>query len=299
MKRQVAFIVVLSSVCLSLHAQSLSTSTNSFADRVSGLPDANGLHISLSNGPSEPHKSFVYGSVALSLEEILEISLSRDVTIGSPLGWYKPSNSFGIKINLLAQQDKHPSISLFYNSMLEEQDEFLGNGDLEHNYPYLYTTGLLAISYKSRMSVAGIALNSKLYNWLSLNASIGVREMLWSQEWSIYFNNVNSTIPKTQDGVSFPLPQNIASKISWSAGMQLRASDRMNIIADVNVFPVMEINQISMQINGTETMSVSLGIRYYLTNAVNIEVYDKWYSSFHSVKGTNQLRIGLSSDLLF
>ncbi len=303
MKQHIAIIAVLLLVVSQNNAVAQEASTNLNVPTMNTrplvgndafIPEGYSLHLSSAFSPFEQNTSFVYGTMSLGIVGLLEASLTKESAIGTPLGWAEPANQLGLRLQVAPQRDNYPAVALFLNTMLKAQTEFLGDNDLMPNFPDLYRRGILAISYQAKTTTAGVALTTQLNDFVTLNASIGTREIVWRQGWSAYSSDNSSQ--KTVDGWTAPLAEQSAYRIDALGGFTFHPLSKLAVIGDVGTIPSMDIDPSSLTIEATQDFTGAFGVRYYLPVPLTVELYDRWFSS-STLKTFHQIRLGLSADI--
>jgi hypothetical protein len=261
------------------------------------IPDAYSLRVSAAFPPYERGATFGYGSVSIGLSGLLEATVSREGAIGSPTGMLKPTNLLGLRLQVLPQREQFPAVSVFLTTMTGAQSELMTNVDLERERLTLFQRGLRMISYDAKTTVAGIAVASGLAGMVSYRAALGVREMIWRQQWSIY--GFGTGLPTSQDGWTLPLAERTSLRVDWSASIAFRPIQQAALFAEVASLPLIDVDPSSLQIENRQGYVGAIGVRYYLPIPLSIDLYDRWVSGIGERKARHQVRLGLSTDVLF
>jgi hypothetical protein len=261
------------------------------------VPQDYSLRLSAAYSPYEKQPNFAYGSISFSVAGLFEASLTHDGAIGSPTGQLKPGNLLGLRLQVIPQRDNFPGVSLFLNTMTQAQSEFLGDNDLQPQLPGIYERGLVAVSYDARTTAAGISLATILNDVFSFSASLGTREVVWQENWSMY--TMESGLPTTLDGWASPQAERTNLRVDWSAGATARPVQQLAFTADIASVPFVEIDPTSLLIEARAGYVGTVGIRYYLPSFLTVDLYDRWFSEGRDGADRHQIRLGVSTNVQF
>jgi hypothetical protein len=227
---------------------------------------------------------------------MLEATVHHEGAIGSPIGLLRPATMLGLRLQIVPQRDRLPAVSLFLNTMTEAQSEFLGDNDLRPNVPEVFQRGVMAISYEARTTVAGVSVTTTLHDMFSFSASLGGREMVWQQRWSAYA--FNTGLPTSQ-GWTFPTAERTRLRLDWSASVTLRPTEQLALIGEVSALPFIDIDPSSLVLEARQGYVGTIGVRYSLPIPLSVDLYDRWYSETRERTNHHQIRLGLSTEVLF
>ena len=258
------------------------------------IPEGNSLRFSVAYSPYERTPNFAYGNLSVSFNGLLEATWTHDGAIGSPTGTLNPENLLGFRLQVLPQREQFPALSVFLTTLTKAQSGFLGGADLQARLPEIYRRGLLTTSYDARTTVAGVSLASVLNDKLALNATLGVREMVWQQMWSSYAIDIG--LP-TQNGSTFPLAERNNLRVDWSAGATVRPIHQLDLVAEIASLPFVEVDPSSLVIEARTGYLGTIGVRYHLPIPLTIDLYDRWFSEKDDRTNLHQFRLGLSTNL--
>jgi hypothetical protein len=180
--------------------------------------------------------------------------------------------------------------------MAGTQSEWLGRNDIFPNLPAIFQRGVEVISYDARTTVAGVAFMTNLSSTLSLGASLGGREMVWQQLWSSY--SVDMGLP-TSYGATLPTAERSSLRLDWSVGATVHPLSQLDLFGEVASLPFADIDPSSLIIEARRGMVGTIGLRYTLPIPLSIDLYDRWYSEKGDRKNYHQVRLGLSSEVVF
>ncbi len=266
-------------------------------DHSAAVPAGNSIRIAVSYPASELNNKSVYATMSLGIAGLLDLSYRRDGVVGSPAGILPPTSEVGIRLQVVPQRGPYPAVSAYLNTMTEIQSDLLGEYSLKDNLPGIYNAGLSSISYDTKSMVTGFAFSSVLGGLVSVDAAVGVRQTWWHQQWSKY--HITVPYPTTSDGWTFPLSEHSTLSIDWSAGIVCQPLDQLSFLVEVHALPYMDIDPATLVIDAREGYAGIVGIRYSLPVALNVDLYDRWFSESGERTGVHQVRLGLSTGLGF
>lgn len=267
-----------------------------FIGQDTSIPEGYSMRLSAAYSPYDRKTNFAYGNIAIGIAGLLEATIRHEGAIGSPTGLLEPATLFGLRLQIVPQRERFPAVSVFLNTMSEAQSNYLGGNDLSLSLPDLFQRGVKSITFEARTTVAGVALATRLNDVVSFSASLGGREMVWRQGWSDY--SVNTGIPSTPNGTP-PTPERSRLRLDWSASVSLHPLDQLAVIGEVGSLPFIDIDPSSLLIEARQGLVGTIGVRYSLPIPLSVELYDRWYSETRERTNYHQVRIGLSTEVLF
>jgi hypothetical protein len=265
-----------------------------FLSHGSALPSGHFLRLSGAFSPFARGTRFGYGSATVGIAGLFSISLSHEGAIGSPIGALKPNDLLDIRLQIIPQRDRLPAVSLFLTTMTAMQTESFRNTDLQSALPDAYAHGLSAISYEARTSAAGVAVTTVLSDLFAFGASVGAREMVWSEGWSHKGNAAGGAV--TNDGWTGPGGERSTFRLDWSAHVIVRPLTEVALVVELASQPLAAVNPTTLSIEGRQGYTRVIGIRYFLPIPLSVDLYDRWYSEQGS-QPAHQVRLGLSASV--
>ncbi len=296
-----AVLVVLPSLAISqsVHipdAQFLA-GCSTFLGQPAAIPEGYLLRLSSAFSPYDRNLDYVYGNAGLTIDGLLEVTLSHEGAIGSPVGLLRPVPQVGLRLQIVPQRGNFPAVSLFLRTMTGNQSELIGQRNLESNLPAVYCRGLNSISYDARSTTAGVALATTFDEVFSFGATLGIGQAIWKQGWSRYSRDIG--LPSQPDGWTLPLAEDSQLRLNLSATAAIRPIYEVSIMGEVATMPFIDIDPTSLLAVARQGTVVAMGLRYFLPIPLTMDVYDRWYSESVGGTGHHQLRVGLSSGILF
>lgn len=264
---------------------------------VATIPEGYTLRLSTSYPPYERRTNFGYGQLTVGLAGVFGATVRYEGAIGSPIGLLRPTTLVGLHLQVVPQREIYPAVLVFLSTMAGPQSEFLGSNDLIPNLPAIFQRGVEAISYEARTTVAGVAFMTAFNNMLSVSASLGGREMVWEQRWSKY--SVYMGLPSTSDGWTFPTAERSSLRLDWSAGATFHPLNKLALFGEIASLPFADVDPSSLIIEARQGYMGTIGVRYYLPIPLSIDLFDRWYSETGERTNYHQVRLGLSTEVVF
>jgi hypothetical protein len=268
-----------------------------FLGQHTAIPAGYSLRLSSAYAPYDRRVDQVYGKVGLTISSMLEATLNHEGVIGSPAGLLKPVPQVGVRLQVAPQREHFPAVSVFLNTMIGNQSERLEDNILRSNLSDIYQQGLTFVSYEARSTLAGLAMATTLDEFLSFSAALGVRQLTWKQGWSQY--SFDTGLPTTSDGWTLPLPEQSKLQLDWSAGVMFRPLQELGFMGEVASVPLIAVDPTSLVAVARQGTVAAIGIRYFLPIPLSVDVYDRWYSEGIGAGDHHQIRVGLSTEVLF
>ncbi len=265
--------------------------------QATAIPEGYTVRMSMSYPPYERSTNYGYGQVSVGLAGVFGATVRYEGAIGSPVGLLRPTTLVGLQLQVVPQREIYPAIIMFLNTMAGTQSEFLGNIDLMPNLPAVFQRGVNAISYDARTTVAGVAFMTKLNGLLTANASLGGREMVWTQRWSKYA--IPMGFPSTSDGWTYPLAERSSLRLDWSVGATVYPLSQLALFTEVASLPFADVDPSSLIIEARQGIVGTIGVRYSLPIPLSLDLYDRWYSETGDRTNYHQVRVGLSTEVVF
>jgi hypothetical protein len=269
-----------------------------FIGQSSAIPSGYSLRFALAVPPFTNGNIYPNGSVSAGIDGLLGVSYNHEGAIGSPLGNLFPANLLGFRVQVVPQREQYPAVSLFITAMTQLQEEKLANVDLQPSLPAYYDRGLNAISYEAKTTRAGVGLNSTLGDVVNLDFSIGVRENVWRQMWSIYTEDLGfGSLRDPLSGGTQPLHQQSNLALDWSAGVAYQPIAQLAVLASATTLPFAEVDPMTLTIQMRQGNIGTVGVRYYLPFSMSVDLFDRWYVAPSTWPSTHEIRLGISADL--
>jgi hypothetical protein len=284
--------VVILTLFLSAARLNAKAPVSSFLGNHTVINDGSSLSVSAAYVPFENGSRFGYGRVSANLTGMLAATLSHEAVVGSPTGLLRPASQFDLRVLVLPQRDRLPSVALFLTGMLEKQSAFLSSSDLQPARADLVRNGLSVLTYDARTTMAGVSFSSSFDDVVTLGGSLGVREVNWQQKWSAYSRETG--LPQIH-GWTYPLAERSSLRVAWSAGVAYRPIASLTLVGDVASLPFIDVDPPTLQAIARTGYVAAIGVRYSLPIPVGVEVYDRWSSG--SGVNRHEVRIGLRGDI--
>lgn len=290
-----ALLLLIAGVAMTQPAMDKPGVVSSFLGLQAAIPDGYSWRMSAAYPPYETGASFPYGSIAVGLDGLLELSWTHEGAMGSPTGSLTPDDLLSFRLQVVPQRERFPAVSVFLTTMPGKKSELLLGRDFQPKLSDIYQRGLVGASYEARSTLAGIALATTLSDVLSFNAALGARQIVWQQQWS--FTTFNTGLPRTSDGWTYPLAERSSFWLDMAAGASFRPIEELALIGEVGSLPFVEIDPSSLMMEAKQGYMGAVGIRYDLPIPLSVDLYDRWYSENRNRTNYHQIRIGLSTQL--
>ncbi|MBI5473364.1 MAG: hypothetical protein HY961_13550 [Ignavibacteriae bacterium] len=265
-----------------------------FLDHHTSISEGYALHWSVAYAPYDKKTNFAYGNLSLSIAGLLKASFSHDGVIGAPTGLMEPIDLLALQLQIVQQREQLPGVSVFLKTMTDKETRTLYGNDLFTELREIYFRGVSTISYDARTTVAGVSLSTMPLDELSINASLGVREIVWKQKWAHY--RTGNDLPT---GWVSPLAERTNLGIDWSVSAAARPLQQLGVIAEISSMPYADIDGTSLLIEARMGYAGTIGICYYLPLSLRVDLYDRWVLASSKQSAYHQVRLGISSDIQF
>ncbi len=241
------------------------------------------LRIYTSMTPLGDYPNYLSGKISFDYSGFISAAVFHDNSFGNPVGRMILSNQLELRFQILEERGILPAVSILYQKIIDNQDVYYSGNNIWSDNHTRYNNSLAPRLYNTDNSLFSIGLSSKISKRLSLSWSLGQREFIWKQE-----NNSQTSLP----------PQS-AFRIHWSANVLYKLTDDMSILASTQSIPLLENDLSSFSIVSKVGYRSTFGIRYYVTQAVGIELYDQLISGYSNLNSYHYIRLGFSTAFSF
>jgi hypothetical protein len=241
------------------------------------------VRILTSMTPLGDYPNYLSGKISLDYNGFISASVFHDNSFGNPLGRMILSNQLELRFQILEERGYLPAVSILYQRTIDNQDVFYSGNNIWSDNHSIYSNYLAPRLYNTDNSLFSIGLSSEISKRLNLSWSLGQREFIWRQE-----GNSQSS---SQLHTSF--------RINWSANAIYRLMEHMSILASIQSIPLLQNDLSSFSIVSTVGSRGTFGIRYYLMQPINIELYDQVISGYSDLSTYHYIRLGINTALSF
>lgn len=289
----IVFVIILSNSALSQSRSEvipvIGTNAHQLFESAESVPPGNSVRILSAFSPLGNSPNYLSGKIIFDINGFVSTGLLHDNSFGNPLGRMIQSNQLELRFQILEQRGYLPAVSLLYQTMFNKQEIFYDGNNLWSDNHSIYRNSTTPQLYNTTNSLFCIGLTSQISQRLNLSWSLGQREFIWEQANGLNVNGNSQSLISAQ--TSF--------RIHWSASAMYRMMENISIIGSVQTIPLLENYLSSFPIISTVGHRSALGVRYYLAEPINIELFDQVISGYSYINSYHYIRLGINAALSF
>jgi hypothetical protein len=229
----------------------------------------------------------VFAHVGIGFSSVFELSYTNEGVIANALGFTNPMNYWGAKLQIIPPHEQFPSLAIYMKGTIGWESQFLGSNDFQARIPDLYNQGLYSTSYEFSSNTAGLSMESRMTEALTVRFTVGVQEIRSRNLWILI-------APAPFFGNGFHDTQIHNSLIldgSASASFVLRP--KLALIGELFPLPYYTIDVPTNSLKILRAFTGLVGLRYSLSPMLNLDTYVRQQSTVSGIAFT-QFRLGIS-----